>query len=173
MKKYLLTVFGDFRGKNLNERIVKGMELIVDSEHIKFFQHKESTVVFHFGSEVSHAEIYDYISGIFYGLASAFILTELTDRTSVYLPEDMKAHLLDLENNVEGVDIVNIPSLRMDKPIDDISELAEDFVGFLLEEMEAEIKVPTLNQILDKINENGLSSLSQFEKEILDEYSKN
>ena len=36
-----------------------------------------------------------------------------------------------------------------------------------------EIKVPTLNQILDKINEKGISSLSGFEKEILDEYSKN
>jgi hypothetical protein len=46
-------------------------------------------------------------------------------------------------------------------------------VSFLLEEMEDEIKVPTLNQILDKINEKGLSSLSGFEKEILDEYSKN
>ena len=42
-----------------------------------------------------------------------------------------------------------------------------------VEEMEDEIKGLTLNQILDKINETGISSLSGFEKEILDEYSKN
>jgi hypothetical protein len=51
--------------------------------------------------------------------------------------------------------------------------MAEEFVGFLLDEINQEIKVPTLNQILDKINEKGISSLTGFEMEILDEYSKN
>jgi hypothetical protein len=51
--------------------------------------------------------------------------------------------------------------------------MAEDFVSFLLDEMEDEIKTPTLNEILDKISEKGLSSLSGFEKEILNKYSKN
>ena len=79
---------------------------------------------------------------------------------------------MDLENESDEVDIrIDVP--RMGKSADDMSEMAEDFVSFLLEEMEDEIKVPTLNQILDKINEKGLSSLSGFEKEILDEYSKN
>ena len=129
-------------------------------------------MVFHFGSEVSAEEIYDYITGIFYGLSDAFILTEMTDKTSVYMPENIKAHLLDLENDSDEVDI-KIDVSRMGKPVDDMSEMAEDFVSFLLEEMEDEIKAPTLNQILDKISENGISSLSGFEKEILDEYSKN
>jgi hypothetical protein len=62
---------------------------------------------------------------------------------------------------------------KMGKSVDDMSEMAEDFVSFLLEEMEDEIKTPTLNEILDKISEKGISSLSGLEKEILNEYSKN
>jgi hypothetical protein len=171
MKKYLLTVFGEFNSKEIIARLGKGMAPIVDSPQLKF-QHTKGAMVFHFGSEVSPEEIYDYVAGIFYGLSDAFILTEMTDKTSVYMPENIKAHLLDLENDSDEVDIrIDVP--RMGKSVDDMSEMAEDFVSFLLEEMEDEVKVPTLNQILDKISENGISSLSGFEKEILDEYSKN
>jgi hypothetical protein len=171
MRKYLLTVFGEFNNKEIIARLGKGMAPIVDSPQLKF-QYIKGAIVFHFGSEVSAEEIYDYVAGIFYGLSDAFILTEMTDKTSVYMPENIKAHLLDLENDSDEVDIkIDMP--RMGKSIDDMSEMAEDFVSFLLEEMEDEVKVPTLNQILDKISENGISSLSGFEKEILDEYSKN
>lgn len=171
MKKYLLTVFGEFNSKEIIARLGKGMAPIVDSPHLKF-QHTKGAMVFHFGSEVSAEEIYDYIVGVFYGLSNAFILTEMTDKTSVYMPDDIKAHLLDLDNDTEEVDIrINMP--KMGKSVDDMSEMAEDFVSFLLEEMEDEIKTPTLNEILDKISEKGLSSLSGFEKEILNEYSKN
>jgi hypothetical protein len=171
MKKYLLTVFGEFNSKEIIARLGKGMAPIVDSPHLKF-QHTKGAMVFHFGSEVSAEEIYDYIVGVFYGLSNAFILTEMTDKTSVYMPDDIKAHLLDLDNDTEEVDIrINMP--KMGKSVDDMSEMAEDFVSFLLEEMEDEIKTPTLNEILDKISEKGLSSLSGLEKEILNEYSKN
>jgi hypothetical protein len=171
MRKYLLTVFGEFNNKEIIARLGKGMSPIVDSPHLKF-QHTKGAMVFHFGSEVSAEEIYDYIVGIFYGMSDSFILTEMTDKTSVYMPDDIKAHLLDLDNDTEEVDIrINIP--KMGKSVDDMSEMAEDFVSFLLEEMEDEIKTPTLNEILDKISEKGLSSLSGFEKEILNEYSKN
>jgi len=171
MKKYLLTVFGDFNSKEIIARLGKGMAPIVDSPHLKF-QHTKGAMVFHFGSEISTEEIYDYVVGVFYGLSNAFILTEMTDKTSVYMPDDVKAHLLDLDNDTGEVDIrINMP--KMGKSVDDMSEMAEDFVSFLLDEMEDEIKTPTLNEILDKISEKGLSSLSGFEKEILNKYSKN
>jgi hypothetical protein len=96
----------------------------------------------------------------------------MTGKTSVYMPDDVKAHLLDLDNDTGEVDIrINMP--KMGKSVDDMSEMAEDFVSFLLDEIEDEIKTPTLNEILDKISEKGLSSLSGFEKEILNKYSKN
>jgi hypothetical protein len=171
MKKYLLTVFGEFNNKEIIARLGKGMAPIVDSPHLKF-QHTKGAMVFHFGSEVNTEEIYDYVTGIFYGLSDAFILTEMTDKTSVYMPENIKAHLLDLENDTEEVDIrIDVP--KMSKSYDDMSEMAEGFVEFLLDEFREEVIAPSLNEILDKISEKGIKSLSTFEKEILDNYSKN
>ena len=171
MKKYLLVVFGDFKNAEVVTGLAHGMATIVDSEFLKY-QQTTGCLIFHFASEVIEEDLYDFIVGLFYGTSENFILTEMTDKTSVYMPENIKAHLLDLENDSDEVDIkIDMP--RMGKSVDDMSEKAEDFVSFLLEEMEDEIKVPTLNQILDKINETGISSLSGFEKEILDEYSKN
>ena len=56
MKKYLLTVFGEFNSKEIIARLGKGMAPIVDSPHLKF-QHTKGAMVFHFGSEISVEEI--------------------------------------------------------------------------------------------------------------------
>jgi hypothetical protein len=44
-----------------------------------------------------------------------------------------------------------------------------------LDKVKKNVKKPTLDQLLDKINnsENGIESLSQFEKDTLESYSKN
>ena len=170
MKKYLLVAFGDFKTKKIIENFGKGMVPIVDSAHLKF-QHTKGAMIFHFGSTVIQEEIHDYLTGLFYGFTDTFILTEMNDNVSVAMSEEVKAHLLDLENDGDDVDI-KIDMTRMDKN-EEYSEMAENFVEYLLDEMKDEIKIPTLNEILDKINEKGISSLSGFEKEILDEYSKN
>jgi hypothetical protein len=51
-------------------------------------------------------------------------------------------------------------------------EEEDNFVALLLDEVKRQVKPPTLDQILDKINNKGFESLTQFEKDILDEYSK-
>jgi hypothetical protein len=176
MKKYLFTVFGDFKNEKVITRVIKALTTVVDSPKLKY-QHTESVVIFHFGSEVDPPALYDFITGMFFGLSETFILTEISDNMSFFVSNNIKEHLLDLESENEDV-VIETNMSKRSKPADDmmgadISDMAEEFVGFLLDEINQEIKVPTLNQILDKINEKGISSLSGFEKEILDEYSKN
>jgi hypothetical protein len=48
----------------------------------------------------------------------------------------------------------------------------DDFVALLLEGLKKNVKKPTLDYILDKILSNGPESLTQFEKDILESYSK-
>jgi hypothetical protein len=169
MKKYLLVVFGDFKSKKLIESVGKGLSPIVDTPHLKF-QYIKGALIMHFGSEVSQEEIHDFLTGFFYGLSEIFILTEMTDKVSFSMSDETRAHLLDLENDGDNVQIkIDMSDMRKSE-FDD--ELTEDFVNFLLDEFNEEIKVPSLNDILDKINEKGIKSLSAFEKEILDNYSK-
>lgn len=169
MRKYLLVLFGEFESEETCKEIALTLTPLVDSAHLKF-NHSNGNLIFHFASEVSQEEIYDYVIGSLFDLCSSFILTENTDKLSVYLPKKVKDHLFDLENEGEDVEMkININQVRPFKEL----ESEEDFVALLLDEVKKSIKKPSLDQILEKISTNGVSSLSQFEKDILDEYSKN
>jgi hypothetical protein len=52
-------------------------------------------------------------------------------------------------------------------------ELDEEIVALLLEGIKKSRKKPTLDEILEKILLSGVNSLNQYEKEILENYSKN
>jgi hypothetical protein len=168
MIKYLLTIFAEVEDTKFVEALGKGLSPIVDSPHLKF-QHSRGAIIFHFESEVSHEEVLDFISGLLYGLAETYILTEISDKTSVVMPEDMKAHLLNLSGETE----INNSYFESRPQQPDYEELAEDFIESLLYEFNEEVKLPTLNEILDKILDKGIDSLTQLEKQKLDEYSKN
>jgi len=48
----------------------------------------------------------------------------------------------------------------------------EDFMAQFWKDLKEKIKEPSLDQILDKICCDGVNSLTAFEKEILETYSK-
>ncbi len=87
---------------------------------------------------------------------------------SLHLPDGLKEHLLDLENTSDDIHINMTPNVRsMNEEEED-----DDFVALLLEGLKKNVKKPTLDYILDKIASNGFESLSQFEKDTLESYSK-
>jgi hypothetical protein len=49
----------------------------------------------------------------------------------------------------------------------------DEFVALLLNEVKNHIKTPTLDQLLEKIKNEGVGNLTPFEKGTLDNYSKN
>jgi hypothetical protein len=126
-------------------------------------------LVFHFASEISQDEINDYIIGSLFDICGSFILTEYTDKVSLFLPDGIKEHLLDLENSKDEIHINITPSSRS---MNDGEEDDDDFVALLLENLKKEVKKPSLDFILDKIASTGFESLSQFEKDTLESYSK-
>ena len=48
----------------------------------------------------------------------------------------------------------------------------EDIVTLLLKEVKKGLTVTTLDQLLDKITENGVESLTPYEKGVLENYSQ-
>jgi hypothetical protein len=63
---------------------------------------------------------------------------------------------------------------RIKNNLDFMEEEEDDIVALLLEEMKEKglFKRPSLDQILDKVLSNGIESLSSFEKDTLETYSK-
>jgi hypothetical protein len=172
MNNYLLTIIGEFQTKEMCKSIALSLTPIVDSPSLKFHYGK-NVLVFHFSSEVSQVEITDYIQGILFGISDFFILNKMTEDVSVLMPQDVSTHLFDLETVGEDVDTI-LDMTRIKNNLDFMEQEEDDLVALLLEEMRENnvIKKPSLDQILDKVLTNGMESLSPFEKDTLETYSK-
>jgi hypothetical protein len=172
MNNYLLTVFGEFETKEMCQNVALSITPIVDSPNLKF-QHSKGVLLFHFSSEIPKEEIYEYVKGVLYGLSESFILTTMTDDVSVFMPKDIYNHLFDLESANGEMDM-KLDMTRIKNNLDFMEQEEDDLVALLLEEMRENnvIKKPSLDQILDKVLTNGMESLSPFEKDTLETYSK-
>ncbi len=172
MNKYLLTVFGEFETKEMCQNVALSITPIVDSPNLKF-QHSKGVLLFHFSSEIPKEEIYEYVKGVLYGLSESFILTTMTDDVSVFMPKDIYNHLFDLDSANGEMDM-KLDMTRIKNNLDFMEQEEDDLVALLLEEMRENnvIKKPSLDQILDKVLTNGMESLSPFEKDTLETYSK-
>lgn len=173
MKNYLLTVIANVH----SEKMVKDMALsitpIVDSANLKFQFSSKGIILFYFSSEVYKEDLFEYINGIMFGLTESFILTEINDKVSVSLPTDVKNHLFNLDEVGDDVKMnLDMNDVKMNFGMDeDIDE--DDMVALILNGTNTKVKKPTLDSILDKINTKGYESLSQYEKDTLESYSKN
>ena len=172
MNKYLLTILGEFKTKEMCQNVALSITPIVDSPNLKF-QHANGVLIFHFSSEIPKEEIYEYVRGVLYGITDSFILTTITDDVSVSMPEDIYNHLFDLES-ADGEMDMKLDMTRIKNNLDFMEQEEDDLVALLLEEMRESnvIKKPSLDQILDKVLTNGMESLSPFEKDTLETYSK-
>ena len=172
MRKYFLVLFGEFNSEEFCKDVALAITPIVDSKQLKF-QHGTGALLFHFASEVDQSEIYEFLSVSFFGLVSSFILTENTDNLSLYMPEEAKVHLLDLENASGDVSInidLSDPNLFEDE-FDEEEE--DDFMALVVNRVKDKVKRPSLDQLLEKVGSKGVESLTPFEKDTLDAYSKN
>lgn len=169
MKKFFLIVFGDFNSEEFCKEVALTLTPIVDSPHLKF-NHTKGNILFHFASEVSQEEIYEYIMISLIDKCQYFILAENTDKVSLFLPPNVQEHLMDLVNEGNDVEM----RIQVDSTKNLMSqEDEEEFVALLLEEVKGQVKKPSLDQILDKLNNKGIDALTKFEKDTLDEYSIN
>ena len=177
MNYYLLSVTNDFASDSLCKEIAISLSPIVDSPNLKF-HYTRNQIIFSFGAETEKSEIYEYITGILYGLVEIFILTEIVDDYSVSLPKDIKDHLFDLENVGENV-TMKLDMERIKKNLDfsyddedDDDDDENDIMSLIFKDKNTTPN-PTLDQILDKLYSEGMDSLSLKEKTILQTYSQN
>lgn len=170
MSKYLLTIFGDFKTEAICQEIALSLSPVVDSPNLKF-QFTKGVLIFHFGSDMDIKDIHEFLEILSYDLFESFILSEFTDKVSVFMPTDTMEHLFNLDGEGEnGQEMILIPKNNMEF-IDDSSD--DEFVALLLDEVKKRVKKPSLDQLLDKIKNEGIDALTPFEKGTLENYSKN
>lgn len=172
MKKYLLTIFGDLEHYEKQQEITITLLPIVDSPSLKF-QYGKEFIIAHFESELETKEIYEFLEMCSDNLYNSFILNEYDEKVSVFMSNENKEHLFNLDGSTgSSGQEMGITLNNKEEYFEDDGE-EDEFTSKIIAELKRQLKPPTLDQLLDKINEKGYNVLSNFEKGILENYSKN
>lgn len=190
MDDYLLFVFGNLTVEGSQDEIASALIPITKNEKVKFIYGSYHMVV-NLETDLPFDELKEFIYETLKSDMFEYFLMPMSDKTSVKLPESMAEHLFDLENDTDKVHVftqLDVEELkRRDKQTDEELDLIinyflsnsefeftsddEDEEDDLIKQVMNKPKQPSIDELLEKIVENGMDSLTLQEKQILDEYS--
>ena len=190
MDDYLLFVFGNLTVEGSQDEIASALLPITKNEKVKFIYGSYHMVV-NLETDLPFDELKEFIYETLKSDMFEYFLMPMSDKTSVKLPESMAEHLFDLENDTDKVHVftqLDVEELkRRDKQTDEELDLIinyflsnsefeftsddEDEEDDLIKQVMNKPKQPSIDELLEKIVENGMDSLTLQEKQILDEYS--
>ena len=194
--KYILICIGDYT-QNQNEviqNIANEIMPMVSSPTVKYYNN-DLNLIYHFESQTSFENLKLFIDDAVTPFVGMYFLTTCTSNMSLGMPSELYDYLFNLEDN--GVTPPNVSSIcspnqeievdeefmKSVKEIQDIifSDMEEmglmddsedDDLARIVRKSKKMDEVPTLDNLLDKIANKGIGSLSKEEKELLEKYSK-
>lgn len=154
-----------------NYQLANELGQISDEDEIKYV-YGESHSIFHFKSTVPYEELVDIVKMISESLPeNMFVLIKSSPKITSNMAEDHLGHLMSTKKKQR----------KLKKPQKDKfdPELFSQRMKILFEESDSIIKKLinnttcnlTIDEILDKILEKGINSLTKAEKDKLDKYS--
>lgn len=155
MKKYFLTIITNGISTDRVRRITEAIFELVDDEEIKHV-YLNDLMMFNFESDIDRVEIYDYLDVVLENEMKGFILNEI-DEMSISLPDDVYEFLF--ENSKDD--------------FEEEDNIDDNIVSRILHNIKKITTKPSLDAILEKIKLSGVNSLTPFEQETLNDYSKN
>lgn len=178
MKQYLIFAYGEFEDKDI-QRITNNLSPITNGKAFKFI-YSSDHIIFHFLSEHDGPFLQQFIFESIGEDCLMYFLVEKNNILSHFLPKDNQEYLFDLETIqdpdmiVNGIDIVVDITIKEDEDlIDDYEEDISDIDALLImNRLKKDLRKPTLDEILDKIFDEGELSLTPYEKTILQKYSQ-
>ena len=170
---YLLFVYYNTDVKNSEEKTQEIGGLISDvmtSKEIKFM-YGDLHSIFNFASDLSFDEMKDFMDIVAVDVQQfEYILVPKPRNIGSNFDEDNMKHLLSLKKKPKEKLKPTQPKLKTN----DIrrGENFMDIADIILNIKRPEVCNLTLDELLDKIGNEGIESLSELEKKKLDEYSK-
>jgi len=179
--KYIIFVFGGT--ENQDEFVNSVCDNIVTKikvDYIKYF-YGDTSCVYTFKSEESFEEVSKSVTKILQNVKVSYFLLPYSDfEINVKIDEDTLEHLFgkELDEEVPDLDEMDLVEpqtffSRLDEALANLKE--EDFDNDndidILPLLKKKKLVKTLDEILDQINQNGVYSLSDEDKQLLDKYS--
>jgi len=191
--KYLLFLFGNYRGGGkLIEAITGEFTPIISNDYLKFIWGDNGAVI-HFQSDLPFEQVSDFVELQLGGMVEQYFLMESTENTTAYGPDESISYLMDIDTEIQRPQPIDNNIEReeeLDKVIkyfmDNFTYEDEDSnfsINFNDEDDEDDNEIEmikmrssnenvlTLDQLLDKITEKGIKSLSKREKQQLEKYA--
>jgi len=183
-KKYMLFVYGDFnKGDELVRELTAEFATIIESNYMKFIFNPHSFVA-HFSSKVPFEDLKIHIDQVLSFQVEQYFLTEMSSDFAVGMNPELMNGLFDLENEDDEKSIITMKMILNDF-VEDGENGLMDFLKNLPQIMEKVIneefddempkkrkKTLSLDEVLDKITEEGIESLTEEEKETLENYAR-
>ncbi len=182
--KYLMFVYGESESmdsETLTTKIGKEIQPIVISEQIKYI-YGDGNAIFHFESELKYEEMSIYVEMVFEELDDImYALIPFNGKMASNMGKDRQNHLLSIDSLDDEMDSIEVKTIKIDLSDKNLNEnnFFDIFVNmihqnnpFMNVKNTENVCNMTLDELLDKINESGMNSLTEAEKLKLDEYSK-
>jgi hypothetical protein len=188
LTKYILFVFAKNNNpKEFTEQIADELSVLSDTPNLNFYFGPESSV-FTISTLDSHQDVKDYVDMILnVGDIMYVLLPYTSDNLSYGLPEKISKHLFN-----DGInDFMSENSKLSDKSEFEVRKMIQDQIkeSFMLniedfdfeydeddewsdiDEIKNKQRTPSLDELLEKIKEKGLNSLTEKELTQLNKYS--
>ena len=176
---YMLFIFGDFdEQENLATNLSSQLLTVVSSPFLKF-TYGEYGVVFHFRSKEVFSDLKEYIDMGMSEITEQYFLMEVTKNMDIKMPKKLKKDFLNIDGEEKKKETrtgeINVESKLRERK-EELRNFTFEFLmptdfNQMVQKNEPDYS-PTVDEILDKISENGIESLTEKEKEILDNYGK-
>ena len=187
-KQYMIFIYGDYKGKDkIVELIAIQLSAFSDPDTYLKYNYGDFGEVVNFNSNFNFYELRDHIHIVLEKAVDQYFLIETPNTMYAHMPPEMKLNLFDLneenhkfeetvkteknESNIMDKFIFNIASTLLPDGILSEEDMDKMFENILTQVNNKEPK-PSIDDILEKIQEMGIDSLTNFEKQILDEYAK-
>lgn len=174
--KYLLFIYpcdDNWDSTDSNIKIAEDLATISKSDEIKYV-YGESHSIFHFDSTLSQSETSDYVELIKDDLSDfMYVLVQSAKSVGSNMDGDHLNHLLKLNKKGRKPKTNPIKNVLSDnQPGFNVEKFMEEHNNRVIEFLKNQTCDLTMDEILDKITDQGIDSLTTAEKDKLDEYSK-
>jgi hypothetical protein len=174
--KYVLFVFGKSDKQDEFVKMVSSdVSLVSDFGDVRYY-YGDDSIILTFNSLEPIESIDSFFKFIYEKLELIYMLFPFErDKMSVKMDDEIVKHLFDVEtqNKPENLSEFDLKVLNLlnEKSKEFLSEEDECDELFSKNKLKKQIKEPTLDEILDKINDKGILSLTEKEVNLLNKYS--
>jgi hypothetical protein len=178
-KRYMLFLYGDFTdSEELTSDLSAQFVGLVSSEYLKF-TYGEYGVVLHFRSKEVFSDLKEFVDMLFNDITEQYFLLEVSGDFDIKMPRKLKKEFLNIDGEIKkeepktgGIKIDEVTEERKNKLKDITFEIFYPNLDLFNQEKGVIIEELTVDEILEKITEKGIESLTEKEKEILNNYGK-